>query len=386
MKQSRHAASAEAPLIAHVIFRLDVGGLENGLVNLINAMPVDRYRHAIICIDRSSDFRKRIRRDDVEVVEIRKNPGHDLAAIGRIFKTIRRLRPAIVHTRNLAALDALLPALLAGVKHRIHGEHGWDVNDLQGASPKFRRLRKIYSPMVSRYVTVSRDLKDYLIDRVGVDARRVRHICNGVDTDRFSPNPNKLADRIGINAVFRDDTCVIGTVGRVEPVKDHRNLAAAFIKLVAEHPECAHARLAIVGDGVLRSTVLEILKDAGMEDYCWLPGRRDDVSEIIRCFDVFIQPSLAEGISNTVLEAMASGLPVIATDVGGNPELVEHGETGIIVPPADTDALVEAMRGYVSNVGLRDAHGDAGRKRVVAELSIERMLQNYLALYDATLA
>jgi len=115
--------SPEPPLIVHVIFRFDVGGLENGLVNLINAMPAGRYRHAIVCIDRSTDFRSRLHRDDVEIVEIRKRPGRDWRAIWRLFRTLRRLRPAIVHSRNLSALDALLPA--AGSNSTVSADPLW---------------------------------------------------------------------------------------------------------------------------------------------------------------------------------------------------------------------------------------------------------------------
>ena len=169
------------PLIAHVIFRLDVGGLENGLVNLINGLPVDRFRHAIICIDDFTEFRQRIRRDDVEIIAIRKKPGTDPAALWRLYRVFRRIKPDIVHTRNLAALDALLPAFLAGVRMRIHSEHGWDVNDLDANNKKLRLLRKLHSPLVNQFIAVSRDLADYLIRKVGISESRISQIYNGVD-------------------------------------------------------------------------------------------------------------------------------------------------------------------------------------------------------------
>lgn len=374
------------PLIAHVIFRLDIGGLENGLVNLINAMPAERYRHAIVCIDRSTDFRDRIRRDDVEIVEIRKKPGRDPAATLRLYRALRRLRPDIVHTRNLGALDALLPAVVAGSRHRIHGEHGWDVSDVHGTSLKPRLLRKLHAPLISRYVAVSRDLKDYLVERVGVAESRITVICNGVDTEKFAPSGAGRRRRAELSPAFADETCVIGTVGRMDPVKGHTDLATAFIRLAESGPEYAHARLAIVGDGACRQDVTDLLQGAGLADRCWLPGRRDDIARILGSFDLFVQPSLAEGISNTVLEAMASGLPVIATDVGGNPELVLHGQTGVIVPARDHGAMAAAIGSYVRDRGLLAAHGAAARRRAVEEFSIDRMLQDYVDLYDAVLA
>ncbi len=378
--------ASEAPLIVHVIFRLAIGGLENGLVNLINAMPVSRFRHAVVCIERYTEFRKRIRRDDVQVIEIGKRPGRDLPALWRLFKTLRQLEPDIVHTRNLAALDALLPAVLAGCRHRIHGEHGWNVDDLQGSSRKSLWLRRLHSPLVSHYVAVSRDLRDYLVDRVGVAADRVSLIQNGVDTDRFAPRTDDRPRHADLEAALGRGSCIIGTVGRMDPVKDHVNLAAAFIRLVRDDPSCGHARLAIVGGGELEAKVTGMLRDAGLESRAWLPGPRDDIVEIMASLDVFVQPSLAEGISNTVLEAMASGMPVIATEVGGNPELVEDGRTGVLIPPADTDALTAAMRDYVLNDDLRRRHAAAGRQRAVEALSFGHMLESYIDLYDSRLA
>jgi len=375
--------SAEAPLIAHVIFRLAIGGLENGLVNLINAMPAGRFRHAVICIDGHTDFSERIRRDDVPVIDIGKKPGRDLSALWRLYKTLRQLNPDIVHTRNLAALDALVPAALAGCRQRIHGEHGWNVEDLQGSSRKALWLRRLHSPWVSHYVAVSRDLRDYLVDRVGIADKRVSLIRNGVDTERFAPARDRLAVREGLAPVLDRHSCVIGTVGRMDPVKDHANLASAFIKLLGENPDYAHARLAIIGDGELKATVTAMLRDAGLESKVWLPGPRDDVTRIMQSLDVFVQPSLAEGISNTVLEAMASGIPVIATDVGGNPELVEHGNTGLLIPPADTDALAAAMRQYLLDEELRLRHGEAGRRRALDVLSFTGMLERYVDLYES---
>lgn len=377
---------ADAPLIAHIIFRLDVGGLENGLVNLINAMPASRYRHAIVCIDRSSEFSERIRRDDVPIIEIRKRPGQDPAALWRLYRAIRRLKPDILHTRNLAALDALLPARLAGVRHRIHGEHGWDAGDAQGTSRKYRVLRRFYSPLISRYVAVSEDLARYLTQRVGIDRRRIRVIMNGVNTERFRPVVGEPVDRGDLSPAIAGDTCLIGTVGRMDPVKDHVNLASAYIELMTKHVDCRHARLVIVGDGDLYQTVSDMLRDAGVADCCWLPGRRDDIPDIVRRLDVFVQSSIAEGISNTILEAMASGVAVVATDVGGNPDLVESSVTGTLVPPSDTSALVVALRNYVIDSSMRRAHGIAGRDRVVNSMSMDRMLERYLKLYDDVLS
>lgn len=369
-----------------MIFRLDIGGLENGLVNLINGIPAQRYRHAIICIDTYTDFKDRINRDDVEVIAINKKPGTDLSAIWRLYRLFRRLKPDIVHTRNLGALDALLPAFLAGAKRRIHGEHGWNVNDLHGKIKKFRWLRRLHAPLVSEYVALSHDLEKYMIRDVGINPKKIRRIYNGVDLDRFQPNEQERATRVNLNPRFGDDKILIGTVGRIHPVKDQMTLAAAFIELIKRSPELAEiARLVIIGDGEQLSAVGDRLNRSGISELCWLPGRRNDIPAILQCLDIFVQPSLAEGISNTILEAMATGLPVIATDVGGNSELVLNHKTGCIVPPGCPDAMAEAIETYVRDHRRRRDHGAAGRTRAEKVFGLDVMVQNYIQLYEQNL-
>ena len=157
----------QPPLIVHAIHHLIMGGLENGLINLINHMPRDRFRHAILCLDYFSEFRERLEREDVEVYAMHRKPGKDLASYWRLYKLFRELKPAIVHSRNLSGLDALLPATLAGVPCRIHGEHGWYDNDPDGSNRKYRLLRRLHRPMVNRYVALSSDLESYLQTHIG---------------------------------------------------------------------------------------------------------------------------------------------------------------------------------------------------------------------------
>ncbi len=371
------------PLVVHVIYRLDYGGLENGLVNLINSLPAAHYRHAIACLAGFTDFRERLRAG-VEVFDLGKRPGHDPGLAGRLWRHFRRLRPAIVHSRNLAALEAQLPAWLAGVPGRVHGEHGRDVHDLDNARRRYRWLRRAYAPLVQRYVPVSVELETYLRREVGIPARKIQRICNGVDTRRFAPGTRNAAGDWLAGAPFDPaGRLVIGSVGRMEPVKDPLLLVRAFAALVAAVPG-GRERLALVmvGNGSLYEDARAALAAAGLADIAWLPGTRADVSEALRSFDLFVLPSLAEGISNTVLEAMASGLAVVATAVGGNDELIVPGVTGALVPRADVEAMAAAMRRYVDDAGLRRAHGGAARRRAESEFSLARMAERYGAVYD----
>ncbi|MFP4560976.1 MAG: TIGR03088 family PEP-CTERM/XrtA system glycosyltransferase [Thiohalorhabdus sp.] len=367
------------PLVAHVVHSLRVGGMENGLVNLINRTPPETLRHAVICLEGYSEFAARLD-PAVEVHALHKRPGLDIGLYGRLWRLLRRLRPDLVHTRNLAAIEAQLPAALAGVRRRVHGEHGWDMADLDGASRRYRLLRRAMRPLVHHFIPLSRDLEGYLGGAIGVRPERMTRICNGVDVERFRPGTGggALRGRAGFPAAAP----VIGWVGRMEGEKDPLALVRAFIRVAgAEGAKETAPRLALIGDGSLRCKAREELEEAGLAHRVWLPGERADVAELLPDLDLFVLPSLAEGISNTVLEAMACGLPVVATRVGGNPELIADGETGLLVPPGDPRALGEALAAALADPDRRAAMGRAARGRVEERYSIDAMVAAYLEVY-----
>jgi len=178
---------------------------------------------------------------------------------------------------------------------------------------------------------------------------------------------------------------LVGTVGRMQEVKDQTTLAEAFVRSVRRHPSGKHLRLVMVGDGPLRDRVARVLESAGLREQAWLPGERSDVPDILRGLDCFVLPSLAEGVSNTILEAMASGIPIVATRVGGNPELIDDGMTGRLVPPANAETMATAILGYFDDPTIGRRHGRAARQVAVQRFSLERMVKEYLSLYDSLL-
>ena len=368
------------PLIAHVVFRFDFGGLENGVVNLINWLPAARFRHVVVALTEASDFKRRLQRPDTSVHALGKRPGKDPQAYLRLFHLLRRLRPALVHTRNFATLDCMPVARLAGVPRGIHGEHGWDVYDPDGTRRSYRTVRRLVNPLVGRFVAVSREIEEWLTGTVGIRPAKVVRICNGVDTRRFTPATGE--PRALLPPAWRDRaTVVIGTVARLSAIKDPINLVRAFIAVRAT-PAGQAARLLVVGDGELRSAAEQLLEQAGAQEAAWLTGARDDIPQLLRAMDVFALASRREGISNTVLEAMASGLPVVATATGGNLELVRDGESGRLVPPGDSAELAAALGGYLMDSQLRVAHGHRARQLVEQQYSLRGMVDAYEALYD----
>lgn len=378
-------AEKAPPLVVHVIYALGTGGMENGLVNIINRAPPQRYRHAIVCLTRAHEFARRITVPGVQIVELDKRPGHDLGMYWRLWRALRRLRPAVIHTRNLAALEMQAIGLFVPHARRVHGEHGRDIYDLDGSNRKYRLLRRLMRPLIHRYIVVSRDLERWLIDAIGVIPHRVNQIYNGVDSIAFFPRRGERPGLLPADLVPADGL-LLGTVGRLAAVKDQQLLLHAFAQLVTQHPGLrARLRLAIVGDGPLRAELDALAVRLGIADLIWMAGDREDVAALLREMDVFVLPSLAEGISNTVLEAMATGLPVVATRTGGNPELVDDGVNGLLVPVGDAATLADALYRLVSDDDLRQAMGASSRQRIDSQFDWSRTVDRYLSVYDSLL-
>ena len=373
------------PLIVHIIYALGTGGLENGLVNIINRAPSGRYRHAIVCLTTAGEFADRLTQANVDIYTLDKQPGHDVRAYWRLFRLLWRLRPAIIHTRNLAALETQLVSLFLPGVRRVHGEHGRDVYDLDGSNRKYLLLRRFLKPLIHRYIAVSRDLGDWLVGRVGIPETHVRQIYNGVDQVSFHPRGPVRPD-LAPTGFMPAEGFVLGTVGRLAEVKDQSTLVEAFGHLVAERPELrASVRLILIGDGPLFATLKNKIETHGITELVWMTGDRKDVPELLRLLDIFVLPSLAEGISNTILEAMATRLPVIATRTGGNPELVEDGENGLLVPVGDVHALSKALEKLVCDPSLAAFMGTKGFEKVSARFNWAHTVHEYLGVYDSVL-
>jgi sugar transferase (PEP-CTERM/EpsH1 system associated) len=380
-------SSRPLPLIVHLIHQLGVGGLENGLVNLINHMPPERYRHAIVCLTDCTDFHRRIRRPGVEIISLNKREGKDWRHYLRLYRTLKRLQPDLIHTRNLASIEGQLLAAAAGIRLRVHGEHGRDMVDLYGQHRRYQLLRKLLRPLIGHFIAVSKDLEAWLIGTIGARPAAVSHIGNGVDSLQFHPRLGPAPAAVGPPGFLCEDAFVIGSVGRMAEVKDFSTLVQAFLLMLEdeEDPQ-SPLRLMIIGDGPCRQSCLQLLARAGAAELAWLPGNRDDIAQLMRAMDVFALPSLAEGSSNTILEAMATGLPVVATAVGGNLDLVHGGWTGTLVPPRAPELLADAIADYYRIPGLAQRHGARARRMVLSDYSLMAMADAYLAVYDGLCA
>jgi len=339
----------------------------------------------VVALTEVTDFRKRLHDPAVECIALHKSPGHGARLYPTLWRLLREHRPDIVHTRNLAALEMQPAAWAARVPVRIHGEHGRDVSDLDGDNVKYQRVRRLYAPFVHRFVALSQDLQGYLTGRVGIAPGRIQQIYNGVDAQLFSPAASGPAPIPGC-PFAAPEHWLVGTVGRMQTVKHQTLLASAFVLALQQQPALrTRLRLVLVGEGPLRAQAQALLAQAGVADLAWLPGERADVPAVMRGLHAFVLPSLAEGVSNTILEAMACGLPVIATAVGGNAELVQQEQTGLVVPSDDVAAMAQAMCRLAQQPRDAARMGAAGRTAVEQRFSLQAMVAAYQAMYDAAL-
>ena len=372
--------------IVHVVYSFSVGGLENVIVQLINRLPADRFEHVVLSLSTISDFKNRITQPGVRFIELHKPPGHAVALYPKIYRLLREIKPDVVHSCNLAALEMAPLSWLARVPLCIHAEHGWDAHDPQGMNPRYQRLRRAYKPFVNHYVAVSKDLDDYLEQAIGVPQSRRSLIANGVDTQVFSlaqVAPSAVPGCPFVPGVH----WLLGTVGRLQTVKNQPLLARAFVRLLQDHPEAAaRIRLLVVGEGPLRAEIETLLAEANVSHLAWLAGARDDVADVLRMLNCFVLPSQAEGTSCTLQEAMACGLPVVATAVGGTPDLLDHGKSGVLVASDDEAAMATAIWGMYTDPANTLRLAQMARDRALQEFGLDAMVHSYETLFSGRLS
>ncbi len=359
--------------IIHVMNALAVAGMEVGVVKLVNRQDPKRFSPMICALTLAMDDARALVDPRVPVFVLGKKRGIDLALIAKLTQLFRRERPHIVHSHNWATiLYAVIAARLAGVPVLIHGEHGYD--DRQTIT---RRLtaKRFLARQVTRLTTVSSDLERILIERWNVPPERVTRIPNGIELERFPANADAegLRRELGLTRENR----VIMSVGRFVPVKDFPTLIRAFARIHARRPE---TRLLLVGMG--DSALVERLAESlGARQALLLPGPRGDVPALLGLCDVYVNSSSFEGMSNTILEAMAASRPVVATSVGGNPELVREGETGFLVPPGDDAVLARRLESLLEDDATRAGMGAAARKIIERDHPISRAVEAYNNMY-----
>lgn len=365
--------------IMHVVNNLGKGGLENGLVNLIERMDPGRFTHAVCTVRGLGPNEERLPRERVEVVPLGDASSRSRFQTPALVRTIRRFQPDIVHSRNWGAIEAVVAGRLAGCAV-IHSEHGLEAE--AGANEPKRRayFRRLAFELADRVVSVSSQLRDLHARRTGFPARKIAVIHNGVDRSRFFPDAEarrRVREELGLD----DTQLCIGCVANLLPVKDHPTLLEAVGSLSVQQGDW---RLLLIGEGPERSRLESLIAQRpGLGQRVSLLGSSSRVPELLRAMDVFVLPSVAEGMNNSLLEAMASGLAVVASDVGGNPEVVVDGESGMLFPAGDARRLGNHLLQLQTNPELRLQLARGAAQRVDQQFSIHSMVQAYEQLYGS---
>jgi sugar transferase (PEP-CTERM/EpsH1 system associated) len=363
-----------APLrIIHVMNALAVAGMEVGVIKLVNRQDPERFSPQICALMLATDDARVLVDPRVPVTVLGKKRGIEVGLTLRLAALFRREQPHIVHSHNWATiLYTVVAARLAGVPVVIHGEHGYDD---QRTIQRRLGAKRFLARQVTRLTTVSSDLERILIERWHVPPERITFIPNGIEVERFPEHMDVegLRRELGLTRENR----VIMSVGRFVPVKDFPTLIRSFARIHALRPE---TRLLLVGAG--ESTELERLAESlGVREALLLTGPRGDVPALLGVCDVYVNSSSFEGMSNTILEAMAASRPVVATAVGGTPELVREGETGFLVPTGDDAVLARRILGLLEDDALRAGMGAAARQVVLRDHPISRTVDAYNNMY-----
>jgi sugar transferase (PEP-CTERM/EpsH1 system associated) len=363
--------------ILHVVEAFGVGGgVENGIANLIARLDAKRFEHVLCGVVRVGPQTERYP-EHVRILSLDQKPARFRSQVAPLLRVIREVRPQLVHSRNWGAMEGVFSARLAGGCAAVHSEHG--VEAQFAAEPGRRKwLRRTAFEMAHRAFAVSHVLRDTLAQSTGFPKHKFAVIHNGVDTSRFGPDAEKrrsFREELGIDG---SEFC-IGAVGRLSPIKDYPTLLRGVELFSAV---CPSWRLLIAGDGSERGTLESLCAgSAALRGRVRFLGPSGRIVELLNAIDAYVLPSLCEGISNSLLEAMATGAPAIATDTGGNPEVVVDGESGLLFPVADSRVLSDRLEFLWRSEGERARLGRAGARRVADEFSLGGMVRQYEQMY-----
>jgi len=363
--------------VMHVLDRLDMGGTEKAVIKLVRGLDPGLFEHYICTLRGTAETAKQWI-PDVKLLYGGREGAAFQFNVPRLVRIMRIIRPAIVHSRNWGGIEAVVAARLAGVPVAIHSEHGYELDMRLGLSFHRRVLRHLAYRMGDAVATVTRELRDYHSAQAWWKQSRIRVLYNGVDAREFRPQPqvrDAVRHQIGLPA----EALVLGSVGRMVPLKDFLTLLKTARVLATEVP---NLHVVLVGSGPesdsLRSYAAGCQELSGRVVFA---GTLDYVADALNAMDIFVLPTLMEGMSNTLLEAMAVGLPVVATRVGGNPEVVVEGVCGYLFTPQDVSGLTCLLRTLLRNEHMRRQFGSAARQRVLQEFSLEAMVGRYSDLY-----
>ncbi len=361
--------------VCHLVYSFDVGGLERVIANCIGALDSEKYRHTIIALTNVGDFFSEIN-GNVESYSLQKKEGNDFETHIKLYKILKKIKPDVLHSYNLSTIEYQWVAFFTRIKLRVHAEHGRDSYDMLGDVKKYQILRKVMSPFIDYFVSVSEDLHGWLKNDVNISEKKLSLITNGIDTDYYQPFDNNTVDSFEGKFIF-------GHVSRLHPIKNQAFLLESF-ELACDNSEHFREKcvLIIVGDGPDKDKLNEkVEKSDTLKNRVVFTGSQKNVKEYYNLFDVFVMSSLAEGIPLTLLESMSMATPHLVTSVGGIKEVVMPDVTGISLDDNEKQYLSQKMIALFENKDELDIMANNARQRVVEHYSLHKMINSYDKIY-----
>ena len=348
--------------VVHISLGMNLGGMEKLLVEFARLTDRQRYALTFVSLQHRGELADEIESHQCPVISLDKPEGLRPAIVVRLARKLRKIKPDVVHTHNTAGyVYGVAAAAIAGVPRIIHTRHGQRFQSSRRQTILFRGL----SGLVDHVVSVSSDGRQLSIDE-GIAATKATTILNGVDLQKFDLCVDRPIGRVAV-------------VARLVPEKDIASLIKAIDIMIRQGAEVSLD--VMFGDGNERQKLEMLSQSLGRGDRIRFHGSRDDIFTVLSNTSIFVLPSITEGISMTLLEAMATGLPVVACHVGGNPEVVKNGETGFLVAPNQPQALADALLKLHHNPSLAKQFGSNGRARVEAKFCARKMVTAYESLY-----
>ena len=359
--------------VMHLVLSLEVGGLERMVVEHATGLDSDIFNVEVCCCDRTGALARQLEHKGITVTLVRKNQERfDWLYPLRLRKFLIKKNVTILHIHSGILFLGAMAGLLAGVPAMVYTDHGRHLVD----PLRLILMERFAGRFIDRIVAVSSELEHYLREVVRLPSGKTGTIINGIDTARFRrrSRPTRLLDELGIGA----DAPVIGTVGRLAPVKDQATMIEAFAMIRERIPT---AVLVITGDGPLNESLREKATAMHIGENVIFTGDRDDVDMVLNLFDLFVLTSLSEGTSVSLLEAMASGVAPLVTNVGGNPSIVDGRTNGILVSPGDVGGIANRIITLLEDSAARERIAQNAAETVRSRYSKESMMEHYREIY-----
>jgi sugar transferase (PEP-CTERM/EpsH1 system associated) len=370
------------PKKIHVVFLINqtppIGGIQNFLINLVHRIDQTKFRTTVINFIHSEPLVQSISQEVCPVLSLNKKPGFDWGLIRNLAGLIKGKNPDIIQMHNWGSLvEGFLAGSMAGHTRFVHAERG-----TLNRSWKNIMVQQLLWRRMDRVLCVSEAHKKEIIETIHFPSSRIHSIVNGVDVDKFQPNAEQRVSFRKEIGLTEEHIC-IGSVGYLRPIKNHILLMKAGKDICHQYH---NVRICLIGEGPEKEKLMFAAQEYGIQDQVIFCGSRHDIPLVLNGMDVFVLPSLNEGLPNAVLEAMATGIPVIASHVGGIPEVLQDEKNGLLFTSNDSVSLTKKLKDIIDNPKKRKMLAENGRHRVVSQFSLSSMVKKYEEVYQSLVA